>query len=101
MMTLIDIICHNKVPKVLLRYIMMNFLDLDSIKKLILTVREMNVLDNYSKNILLTADKGFYWNCENGYLDAAKWLYNIDLDYKRAFRLACKKGHLDIAQWLR
>ena len=51
-MTLLNIIKKNNVPKVILRYIMMNFLDIKSITNLVLTIKEMNVLDNYSKNIL-------------------------------------------------
>ena len=51
-MSLLNIIKKNNVPKVILRYIMMNFLDIKSIKNLVLIVKEMNVLDNYSKNIL-------------------------------------------------
>ena len=76
-MGLIDVFHDNKVPKVVLRYIMMNFLDLDSIKKVILTVKELNILDNYSKLFLVNANKGFFWNCFHGHLDVAQWLYSI------------------------
>ena len=48
-MNLSKIIVHRNVPRVILRYIIMNFLDLTSIKTLILTVKKINVLDDYSK----------------------------------------------------
>ena len=63
-----DLINKLCVPKVLLRYIMMNFTNIDTIKNLIL-----NVLDIHSKNILEKAQKGFDWNCKHGHLTAAKW----------------------------
>jgi len=47
------------VPNVLLRYIMMNFLYVKSIEILILTVKEMNVLDEHGKDFLIKAKTGF------------------------------------------
>ena len=64
--SLINTIHKSRIPNVILRYIMMNFLDLNTIKNLLLTVKEMNIFDNYSKDILVKANKGFIWNCENG-----------------------------------
>ena len=93
------------VPKVILRYIMMNFTDMKTIENVILNVKIMNVLDDYSKNVLEKAKYGFAQNCENGHLDVAKWLYslgNVDIhaNNERAFRLSCKNGHLIVAKWL-
>ena len=100
-----NIINRLKVPKVILRYIMMNFLDISSINNLLLTVKEMNILDNYSKDLIVKAIKGFNWNCKSGHLTVAQWLYvlgNVDIyaTNKDAFRLACQNGHLTVAQWL-
>ena len=104
------IIRSLNVPKVLLRYIMMQFVDLKTIKILVLNVKEMNVLDNYSKILLKRAQKGIIWVCERGYMDVAQWLYsfdNIDIYVKRynadnadIFILSCKNGHCALAKWL-
>jgi len=56
---------------------MMNFLDIKSIETLLLTVKRMNVLDSYSKDLLMKSKKGFIWNCENGHMHVAKWLVEI------------------------
>ena len=105
MPNLINIIRQLSVPKVILRYIMMNFLDLSSIHNLLLTVKEMNVLDNYSKDLIIKANKGFIWNCQNGHLTVAQWLYalggvDIHAENEHAFRWSCRDGHLTVAQWL-
>ena len=102
---LLTIINRLHVPKVILRYIMMNFLDIDSIKKIILTVKDMNVLDDFSKDFLTRAARGFINNCQNGYINIAQWIYelediNIHADGEVAFRLACMNGQLNVAQWL-
>ena len=103
-MNLSKIIVDNKVPKVILRYIMINFLDLESIERAIYIVKELNVLDTYSKNFLKNAYGGFVWNCREGHLNIAQWLYaRYDItnnNYCDAFEAACKNGHLDVAQWL-
>src|SRR5438309_1422509 len=102
---MINIIRELKVPKVIFRYILMNFLDLKTIENAILTVKEMNVLDNHSKEILSKAKKGFIWNCANDHIDVARWLFSlgsVDIyaDDECAFRESCKNGHLNVAQWL-
>ena len=90
---LINIIYKLKIPKVILRFIMMNFLDIPTINNLLFIVKEMNVLDNYSKDILAKAKHGFIWNCINGHLTVAQWLYslgnvNIYADNQYAFKSA-------------
>ena len=103
---IVPIINKLRVPKVILRYIMMNFLDLTTIKNLILTVKEMNVLDDYSKDLLEKANKGFVWNCTYGHLPVAQWLYKLETNhenddkYDRALKMSCRNGHLTVAQWL-
>ena len=102
---MINVINKLDVPKVILRYIMMNFLDLTTINNLLLTIKEMNVLDNYSKDILVKAKHGFIWNCMHGNLAVAKWLYwscdiNIHANNEDAFTWSCACGHLTIAKWL-
>ena len=93
------------VPKVILRYIMIGFLDLDTIKNLVLTVKKFNVLDDYSKELLMNATKGFGWNCKYGHINVAQLLYslggvNIRADDDSAFRWSCLNGHINVAQWL-
>ena len=103
---MINIINKTNVPKVILRYIIMNFLDMQSIECLLLVVKEMNVLDPFSKDFLTDAKKGFVWNCEHGRLNIVKWLYYVNdvniciYSKKAAFKLCCKNGHLDVAKWL-
>ena len=103
-MALLEIIQNKNVPKVILRYIMMNFLDLSSIRNVVSNVKYMSVLDAYSKTFLEKATQGFFWNCVRGHLDVAKWLYKKGIDYNRdnvsTFYDACRNGHLDVAQWL-
>src|SRR5258708_5575801 len=102
---MLKLIKKLNVPKVLLRYIMIKFLDLNTIENIILTIKEMNVLDNYSKDFLLKSKKGFSWNCKNGHLNVAQWLYslggvNIHADNEYAFGCSCENGHINVAQWL-
>ena len=92
------------IPKVLLRYIMMNFTNVQTIKYLILNVKIMNVLDNYSKDILVKAKNGFLVNCLRGHLAVAKWLYFIgDIDIhahdERAFRGSSNCRAMAIFYW--
>ena len=93
------------VPKVILRYIMMNFTNINTIKNVILNVKIMNVLDNYSKDILAKAINGFIYNCKYDHLTVAKWLYSVgDVDIhvnnEEAFRKSCYYGYLTVAKWL-
>ena len=118
---LISIIHNLNVPKVILRFVIMNFLDLPTIKNLLLTVKEMNVLDDYSKDLLLKANNGFSWNCKYGHLTVAKWLYSFEgMDRTNPYSLAHKRqsnvniydfdqptfilssihGHLAVTQWV-
>ena len=103
-----DIIKKLNVPNVILRYIVMEFLDLASIKKLapILTVEKLSFLDDKCKTILVNAPKGLFWNCENGQLDAVKWIYShnqkidIHAHCEWAFYLACKNNQMEIIKWI-
>src|SRR3984957_20644461 len=84
---------------------MINFLDLKTISNIILTIKKMNIFDNYYKEFLLKAARGFEWNCENGHINVAQWLYglggiNIHADDEYAFRSCCQNGHINVAQWL-
>ena len=61
--------------------------------------------DSSDQEFLEKANNGFRWNCENGQLTVAKWLYsrgnvNIHANNEHAFQLSCKNGHLAVAQWL-
>lgn len=83
----------------------MNFLDIESIKNIILNVNHMNVLDEHSKDLLANVKKGFEWNCRYGHLNIVKWLYkkfNIDIHTNKdePFKRACKNGRINVAKWL-
>ena len=103
---MLKIIKQCNVPRVLLRYIMMNFLDMQSLRILILTVKELNVLDDYSKDFLTDAKKGCIWNCKINNRAVIKWLINVDnalsvVDNEfgnEIFCLVCRRGMLDVAQ---
>lgn len=105
---LITIIKKLRVPNVILRFIMMNFLDLTSIKRLVLTVKEMNILDDFSKDFLARAQNGFKWNCRNNSLPVAQWLYynksNDDVEYNicHVMMKTCdsNSNQLKTVQWL-
>ena len=60
-------------------------------------------IDN--EDVLELSKRGFQWNCENGNLITAKWLYSLgDVDIhvndEYAFKSACRNGHLAVAKWL-
>src|SRR5581483_4082882 len=121
---MLHVIKKLRVPRVILRYIMMNYLDLASIKTIILNIKEMNVLDDFSKTILSNAKYGLSWNCEKGHLSTVQYLVevgnshrlspnstyryadnvsvgvDIHADNNRAVRYASTNGHLSIVQYL-
>src|SRR5581483_9164569 len=101
---MLDIIKKLCVPRVILRYIMMNYLDLASIKTIILNIKEMNVLDDFSKNILSNAKCGLSWNCKNGHLSTVRYLVSVGADIhaadNAALRWASADGHLSTVQYL-
>src|SRR5581483_9167208 len=92
------------VPRVILRYIMMSYLDLTSIKTIILNIKEMNVLDNFSKIILSNAKHGLVWNCKKGHLSTVQYLVSVGADIHvrndNAIINASKNGHLSTVQYL-
>ena len=99
---MLRIIRELRVPNVIIRYIMMRYLDFETIAVLVLHVKEANVLNDYSKDILVKARKGFAWNCGNGHLNVAQWLLalggsiNIHADDEYAFH--CSSGK--VLEWL-
>src|SRR5581483_6980068 len=101
---MLHVIKKLNVPKVILRYIMMNHLDLASIKTIILNIKEMNVFDDFSKNILSNAKYGLFWNCQNGHLSTVQYLVsvgaNIHADDNYAVRWTSMNGHLSTVQYL-
>src|SRR5581483_2343648 len=101
---MLHVIKKLNVPRVILRYIMMNYLDLASIETIILNIKEMNVLDEFSKTILSNAKCGLFWNCENGHLSTVQYLVSIGADIHAknnyAVRLASLRGHLSTVQYL-
>src|SRR5581483_1329863 len=101
---MLHIIKNLCVPRVILRYIMMNYLDLTSIKTIILNIKEMNVLDNFSKTILSNAKHGLVWNCKNGNLSTVHYLVSVSADIHAyndyAIINASKNGHLSTVQYL-
>src|SRR5581483_835062 len=101
---MLHIIKKLNVPKVILRHIMMNYLDLASIKTIILNIKEMNVLDDFCKTILSNAKHGLLWNCQNGHLSTVQYLVSVGADIHAdnndAIRWASRHGHLSTVQYL-
>src|SRR5580692_3090729 len=95
---MLNLIKKLNVPKVVLRYMMINFLDMDTIKNVILNVKEMNILDNFSKEFLSKAKKGFLWNCSKGRINVAQWLWSLGrVDAKATTQPALKgQGGINI-----
>ena len=100
---------------------------LNRVEKLLETSQERNLVDTNihlakeklsgdedqiycRQEILAFAKNGFMWNCENGHLPVAKYIYslyeypfvnvNILVLTETAFQLACRNGHLDVAKWI-
>src|SRR5581483_1296288 len=121
---MLAVIKNINVPCVILRHILIKYLDVVSIKIIILNVKEMNVLDEFSKEILLNAKKGLNWNCQNGHLSVVQYLVelgnshrlspnstyryadklsvgdDIYADDNAAVRQASRFGHLSTVQYL-
>jgi uncharacterized protein len=57
-------------------------------------------------------EEGFFWACENGHLEVAKWLLSVKPDIEISdshwyysdeycpLDGACENGHLEVAKWL-
>lgn len=117
-MGLLDIIKKCQVPNCILRYIMMNFLDLGSIETIMLTVKEMNVLDSHNRDFLTSAKRGYLYLCKTGKLNIIQWMYkhhdyefliddvdsykyeDIDELERNGLKIACVNGHLNLVKWL-
>src|SRR5581483_4804473 len=101
---MLAVIKNLNVPRVILRHILMKYLDVASIKIIILTVKEMNVLDEFSKGFLLNAKRGLNWNCENGYLSIVQYLvsHGADIHADSNYAIICDaaNGHLSTLQYL-
>lgn len=107
---MLKIIQKLKVPNVLLRHIMMNYLDLKTIQYIFLHYKKFRVLTQDNKEFLNRVNKGFTYCCENGYFTEVKWIHEnnlllfkgIDIHFneKEIFMKTCKRGHIEIAKWL-
>src|SRR5581483_3658613 len=87
---MLHIIKKLSVPRVILRYIMMNNLDLADIKTIILNIKEMNVLDNFSKTILSNAKHGLVWNCKKGNLSTVQYLVELGNSHRLSSNSTCR-----------
>lgn len=98
---MINIIRQLNVPNVIIRHILMNYLCYKDIKNVILSIK-LNVLDEFSKQILCKAGEGFIECCMKGEYDTVLWLYKnetIDeITQQKGFILACANGHLNIVK---
>lgn len=95
-----------KIPKVLLRHIMMNYLHVKIIN-IMQTIKEFNILTKENKAFLEKAKECFIYNCAHGNLDVCKWYYenvNVYVDlhqqHDMPFFAACSNGRLKTAKWL-
>lgn len=70
-----------------------------------------NGYENLAKDIYHTCkidihvdnDYAFHLSCREGYVDVAKWLFNIggdNIDKNDAFELSCRMAQMDVVKWL-
>lgn len=105
---MLAIIRQCNVPRVLLQYMMINFLDFKSIKNVVLTVKGLQIFDHYHKTFLKRVTKSYEWNCEKGYLNVVKWKYertknknpySKSCSHCQIIEAACINGQLDLAKF--
>ena len=82
-------------------------LSVKNIQSCILTSKIFHVLNNYQKNIINDAKKGFSYSIGKGNLKSVQWIYSTllpkcrkQLNILTAFWSSCSKGHLEIAKWI-
>jgi hypothetical protein len=67
---------------IFIRKMIMEYLDFESIKKIMFISKKFHVLTNEDNQNLSRIKKGFDYCCKEGYLDQAKWIYKKD-NYKK------------------
>lgn len=104
-MSNLESIVHNlKVPKIIFNIIMIDYLDLESIKKIIYISKNF-VISESNKIFLSNVSKGLTYCCANGYIKEVKWLHNNEINIEKTylgypFVECCRNGHFEIAKWL-
>lgn len=93
----------KKIPKCVLSYMFINYLDIDSIKNTIIYFPKL--FNKNQKNMLKNINRGFWFCCMNGSFNEAKIIYstnNIDIHYNNdeIFMWSCCSGILEIAKWI-
>jgi ankyrin repeat protein len=66
--------------------------------------------NNFSFDDCIDDEKPFEWACSRGYLETAKWLFqlgidisspiNIHIDNEKIFKKTCSEGQIEVAKWL-
>lgn len=89
-------------PKCIVQYIFINYLDIESINKSIIYYPQL--FNNDQKKICKRINKGFSYCCFGGYLEETKLTYyhnKISNDnYEMIFMASCKNGNIEIIKWL-
>lgn len=89
-------------PKCVVQYIFINYLDINSISKTIYYYPKL--FNDNQKNTLERIKKGFIYCCSNGYLREAELIYSLENvcrdDINIAFVKCCYRGHISVAKWI-
>src|SRR5581483_8167373 len=86
----LNVINKLHIPRVILRHIMMTYLDVASMKTIILNIKEMNVVDNFSKTILSNARRELVWNCKHGHLSTVQYLVELGNSHRLSPNSTCR-----------
>ena len=76
------------------------------LEKIVITLLAFSKSNNKIINHNVNNDYGFFWACQRGKLNLAKYLYslgnvNVNNTYNgSAFNIACAENHLELAKWL-
>lgn len=87
-------------PRCLVQYLLINYLDITDIKKVIIHYPKLFTIGQ--KKILERINKGMLYCSTNGYLEEMKIMYKKELifDYYEAFYNSCINNHIETAKWL-
>lgn len=93
------------IPKVIIRNLLRNYFDFETIKKVLLISKKFNVLEEDDKIFFSHIKEGFIYCCNHGYLKEAKWYYylhNVDINIKnkKIFIHTFYANHLETVKWI-
>jgi hypothetical protein len=101
-----------KIPRIIMKNIIMYYLDVESIKNIFILsnfFKELNIFNERDKMFIMNISKGFVHCCSRGHIDEAKWLFlrkklrnsifEKSNHIKYALKKSCRNGQLEIIKW--